>query len=266
MRRMGGLRKKLPLTFAAYAVCAASLAGVPLTSGFLSKDALIAESLRWAGAQGSGLAYILPGAAFASAALTAAYLTRQLALVFFGNFRGHRDGDAKAFAHAHEPPVSMKIPVFVLAVLSLGWVAWLNPFGAGEVPLWVELGAGLALLGGAAGAWLNRNRAAQPVPTLDAFYENIFVKNTLRLSEATGWFDRRVVDRTVDGLGVLGVILAHVVAWLDRHVVDGLVNGTAWLAGRFGQLTRSLQAGKAQGYVVVAVLGLLLLVGWMLTS
>jgi len=260
MRRMGGLRKTLPLTFTAYAVCAAALAGVPLTSGFLSKDALIAESFRWAGAQANGLAYVLPGAALASSALTAAYLTRQVALVFFGEFRGN----AETLVQAHEPPVSMRLPVLVLAALSLGWVAWLNPFGSGEVPLWVELGAGLALLGGAAGAWLNRNKSPQPVPTLDVFYEKRFVNPTLRLSAAAAWLDRRVVDRAVDGLGVLGVVLAHVVAWLDRYLVDGLVNGAAWGAGRFGRLTRSVQAGRAQGYVVVAVLGLLLLVGWVL--
>ena len=260
MRRMGGLRKKLPLTFVAYAVCAAALAGVPLTSGFLSKDALIAGSFRWAGEQPNGLAYLLPGAALASAALTAAYLTRQMALVFFGEFRSAPD----AYAHAHEPPLSMRLPVLVLAALSLGWVAWLNPFATNEVPLWVELGAGLALLGGAAGAWLNRHRAAQSMPTLDFFYDKIFVKNTLRLGDASAWLDRRVVDRVVDGLGVLGVVLAHVVAWLDRYLVDGLVNGAAWGAGRFGRLTQSVQSGRAQGYVVAAVLGLLLLVGWVL--
>ena len=260
MRRMGGLRQKLPLTFATYAVCAAALAGVPLTSGFLSKDALIAESFRWAAGQASGLAYILPGAALASAALTAAYLTRQLALVFFGEFRG----SSETLANAHEPPLSMRLPVLVLAVLSLGWVVWLNPFAVGEVPLWVEIAAGLALVGGVAGAWLNRNRATQTVPTLDFFYEKLFVKPTLRFSDATAWFDRRVVDRAVDWLGILGVVLAHVVAWLDKHLVDGLVNGAAWGAGRFGQLTRSVQAGRVQGYVVVALLGLLLLVGWAL--
>jgi NADH-quinone oxidoreductase subunit L len=61
-------------------------------------------------------------------------------------------------------------------------------------------------------------------------------------------------------------VLAPVVAWLDKHLVDGLVNGAAWGAGRFGRLTRSLQAGRVQGYVVAAVLGLLLLVGWALMS
>jgi NADH-quinone oxidoreductase subunit L len=262
MRHMGGLRKKLPLTFAAYAVCAAALAGVPLTSGFLSKDALIAESFRWASEQANGLAYVLPASALASAALTAAYLTRQVSLVFFGEFRG----EPNTFAHVHEPPLSMRVPVLLLAALSLGWVVWLNPFAVGEVPLWVEIGAALALLGGAAGAWLNRNKATPLVPTLDVFYDNIFVKTTLRLGAATAWFDRRVVDRLVDGLGIFGVVLAHVVAWIDKYFVDGLVNGAAWLAGRFGQLTRSVQAGRVQGYVVAAVLGLLLLVGWVLAG
>ncbi len=260
MRQMGGLRKSLPLTFVGYAVCAASLAGVPLTSGFLSKDALIAGSFRWAQGQTNSLAWGVPGAALASAALTAAYLTRQGWLVFFGEFRRNVD----TLAPVHEPPISMKIPVLVLAALSLGWLVWLNPFMAEEVSVWVEIGAGLALLSGAAGAWVSRHRVTPKVSTLDAVYDRFFVRNTLKITAFSYNFDRRVVDRAVELLGVAGVFLAHVVAGFDRFFVDGFVNGAARGAGLFGQLTRRIQGGRVQGYVVAALVGLLLLVGWVL--
>ncbi|MBC7893575.1 MAG: NADH-quinone oxidoreductase subunit L [Sphingobacteriaceae bacterium] len=260
MARMGGLRKKLPLTFAAYAVCAAALAGVPLTSGFFSKDALVSAAFSWAATQANPLAWLIPAAALGSAALTAAYLTRQAALVFFGKFRG----SAETLNHAQEPPPSMGLPVMLLAVFSLGWVVWLNPFAVDEVPLWVEIGAGIATLSGVAGAWFRRSRAAIPLSTLDVFYEKIATNPVLRLSALARQTDRRVVDRAVDAFGVAGVVAAHVIGWLDRVGVDGLVNLAARLAGTIGQLTRRSQGGQVQGYVVAALLGLGLVLGWLL--
>ncbi|MCY7352057.1 MAG: NADH-quinone oxidoreductase subunit L [Cytophagaceae bacterium] len=258
MRRMGGLRHKLPLTFAGYVVCAAALAGLPLTSGFLSKDAIIAAAFGWAGAQANPLGYLVPGAALASVALTAAYLTRQGWLVFFGAYRQK----AVPVEQVHEPPFSMKIPVLVLAMCSLGWVVWVNPFTPGEVPLWIEVGALLAVLGGGVGAYLNRNAEERSLATFDVFYQRFFVNTVLKVSQLSHRFDRRVVDRTVDLFGVISVVFAHVTGWVDRVLIDGVVNGIVRLAGVIGQLTRRLQGGQAQGYVVVAVLGLLLLVGW----
>ncbi len=260
MARMGGLRQKLPLTFAAYAVCAAALAGVPLTSGFFSKDALVAAAFRWAETGTNPLAWFIPAAALGSAALTAAYLTRQAGLVFFGKFRG----SAETLSHVHEPPFSMGLPVALLAVFSLGWVVWLNPFAVGEVPMWVEIGAGLATVGGVAGAWFTRSRAASSVPTLDSFYEKIATTPVLRLSALARQTDRRAVDRAVNAVGVAGVVTAHVVGWFDRVGVDGLVNLAARLAGTLGQLTRRSQGGQVQGYVVAALLGLGLVLGWLL--
>ena len=262
MRRMGGLRRKLPLTFTGYVGCAAALVGLPLTSGFLSKDAIIAAAFQWAGAQTNPLGYLVPGAALASTALTAAYLTRQGWLVFFGSYRQI----VVPVERVHESSFPMRLPVLLLAVFSLGWVAWLNPFAPGEVPVWVEVGAALAVLGGATAAYLNRDAETRSLATFDGFYQKIIIHNLMKVSKFSHYFDQRIVDRGVDLLGVGSVVLAHVARWLDRTLVDGLVNSMVRLAGVVGQLARRLQAGQAQGYVVVALLGLLLLVGWVLWS
>jgi NADH-quinone oxidoreductase subunit L len=95
MRLMGGLRRKLPVTFACYTLCGLALAGLPLFSGFLSKDAVLAATLDWAAGTGNGAAGVVPLLGFGSALLTAVYVGRQLLLVFAGPSRlgtGRRTG------------------------------------------------------------------------------------------------------------------------------------------------------------------------------
>ena len=133
MRFMGGLKYKMPVTYATYLVAMLALSGLPLFSGFLSKDAILAGAWGWADVSSSSagiLVYLVPLLGFASAFMTAMYMGRQLFLVFYGKNRLLLY-DQKAAAVWHElkeVPFSMQLPLLLLAMLSLGPFFSLNPF------------------------------------------------------------------------------------------------------------------------------------------
>src|SRR5207245_214289 len=115
LRHMGGLRKKIPITFWTLMAAAIAISGVPYTSGFFSKDAILlaayhrAPWVYWIGTITAGM--------------TAFYVFRAMFLTFFGEYRGHE--------HPHESPPAMTIPLAVLALLSLmgGFI---------KIPVWLE--------------------------------------------------------------------------------------------------------------------------------
>src|SRR5690606_24530010 len=91
MRYMGGLRKKMPVTFVAFCISGASLIGLPFFSGFLSKDALLTGAWAWAEAiSGTSISvgYLVPDLAFITVLMTATYMTRQFIMLFVSDFRG----------------------------------------------------------------------------------------------------------------------------------------------------------------------------------
>jgi NADH-quinone oxidoreductase subunit L len=125
MRRMGGLRRRMPVTFGCYVIVAAALAGIPLFSGFLSKDALLMEAYFWAQA-GSDWRMLVPLFAFATTPMTAFYIGRQIFMIFFGSWRGAR----AIRPNIREVPGLMQLPLILLAVLSIGFVFSLQPLDA----------------------------------------------------------------------------------------------------------------------------------------
>lgn len=281
MRRMGGLRKAMPLTFAGWAVCAAALAGLPLFSGFLSKETILTGAFAWADRQG-GLAYLIPVLAVLSSGLTACYMARQGRLVFFGE---PRPSDDSQHGPAHESSPLLTVPILLLAALSLGFVFAGNPFSAGhswffrvfpppgepEEHLWIAV---LSVTVAALGLWIgwrmpivsqstSLSRLSEHNWYLDGFYKRFLVRPAVQFSRFSYGFDQRVIDRLVDLTGMGNVVLAHMIGWIDRNIVDGLVNGASWLAHRLGSLTRSVQNGRVQSYIASAVIGLLLIL-WFL--
>ncbi|MGM9507618.1 NADH-quinone oxidoreductase subunit L [Larkinella sp. GY13] len=277
MRQMGGLRKAMPLTFIGWAVCAAALAGIPFFSGFLSKETILTGAFDWAGAQG-GLAYVIPILAILSSGLTACYMARQGRLVFFGDARNPEN-------RAHESDRLLTVPVLMLAVLSIGFVFAGNPFSAEQSwffhlfpaldnhggHLWIAL---LSISVVAVGLWLgwrmpvltkstSLSRLSEHNWYLDGFYKRLIVRPFVRLAYLSYGFDRRVIDKLVDFIGIGTVVLAHMIGWADRMIVDGLVNGASWLTHRLGNLTRSVQNGRVQSYIASAVVGLLVIL-WFL--
>ena len=132
MRHMGGLLRLMPKTALAFLLAAAALAGLPFTSGFLSKDAILSASLAWGNTQG-GAHLIVPALAFFSVALTAWYVCRMVLLTFFGEFRG---GEKQGL---REVPLQMWLPVGILAAGSLFFLFSINPLDASEGWLQKEL-------------------------------------------------------------------------------------------------------------------------------
>jgi len=135
VRKMGGLRKFMPVTFAVYAIGMLALAGFPLFfSGFWSKDEILHHAQHWS------VSHVPFYFGCAGALLTAFYMTRQVALVFFGRYRGHKEssGEDQAASHdshsshdhtPHESPAVMTVPLIILAVFAvllgvIGTPAW----------------------------------------------------------------------------------------------------------------------------------------------
>jgi NADH-quinone oxidoreductase subunit L len=144
IRNMGGLRKSMPFTFYSYLLATAALAGIPLTSGFLSKDAILSVSWAWAqtmSANGNLVYFIVPVTGFVVVVLTAYYMTRHMWFMFFGNFRTSFDVTQIRFSSKLETERVMLIPVVLLATLSLGIFFSLNPLSFSGS--WVVNGIGL---------------------------------------------------------------------------------------------------------------------------
>ena len=133
MRYMGGLRKQLPFVFVSYILSSAALVGVPFFSGFLSKDAILVNSLAWASihaSQGNYLVYLIPTLGFVSIVFTAIYAGRQILLVFFGDFRLAQllKVDFSVEALIEQANLKNKIPLAILSLLSFAFVFSYNPF------------------------------------------------------------------------------------------------------------------------------------------
>ncbi len=129
MRNMGGLKKYMPITFWTFLLATIALSGVPLTSGFLSKDAILGGTLAYAQLNPGNWLLVFFG--FGAAILTAFYMFRLIFLTFFGKYRMGEEAEK----HLHEAPANMTIPVGTMAVLSI-FFFWtmptLNPGDAGN--------------------------------------------------------------------------------------------------------------------------------------
>jgi NADH-quinone oxidoreductase subunit L len=294
MRRMGGLRTKLPTTYWTFVVGAAAISGAPLLSGFFSKDRILAAAF-----ERSALLWVV---ALLTAGLTACYMFRAVFLTFHGPFRGTPEQEH----HLHESPPGMTVPLRVLAVGAVlaGWVgiplAGLDLFGrflapirahvgehaehAASLPL--ELALAAASVAVAAGGFLlarrvfggNRGLAggrawAARFPAVhrllvnkywvDEAYEASVVAGTWASARGLAAFDSRFIDGVlVNGSRHLTVAISLLSGFFDKYFVDGAVNlvGTALRAG--SRKFRALQTGLVSQYGLVLVLGLAVLLGF----
>lgn len=131
IRNMGGLRKLLPLTFYTYLPATAALIGLPLFSGFLSKDAILSGAWAWAGlhsTQGQLAYYVVPLAGFASVMLTGFYMARHCFYIFFGKPRLAVEPDTFREGTGKEASGLLLYPVLLLSILSLAFFFSKNPF------------------------------------------------------------------------------------------------------------------------------------------
>lgn len=279
MRLMGGLRKRLPFTFVCYVICSLALAGIPFFSGFLSKDSILVQVIFQANQHQSIVLHSISIVFFVGILLSAFYMTRQVWMIFFGEFRNEQVN----LHNIHEGSWKITFPIGLLAILSIGFIFTSNPLNAESTWFWEfmkptslensaenhwipYLSTILATIGITLG-YLTRNKVFTfQIPTLDNTYQTLIVNPTLKAAEHLQVFDKSVVDSLVNSLANLQVILAHIIAWFDAKIVDGIPNGAAFSAGVIGRVTRSVQAGKIQLYVAMSFLGLIALVIFIIYS
>lgn len=121
MRNMGGLLKKMPITGWTFIIATLAISGIPLMSGFMSKDEILAGATAYSSLQG-GIAMVLPWFGFGVAMMTAFYMWRQVFMTFFGKPR-----KPEIYEHIHESPKAMVVPLIILASLSFWFWYGANP-------------------------------------------------------------------------------------------------------------------------------------------
>ncbi|AOP45156.1 NADH-quinone oxidoreductase subunit L [Streptomyces lydicus] len=256
MRKYGGLRTYMPVTFLTFGLGYLAIIGFPGLSGFFSKDKIIEAAFAKGGTEG----WILGGAALLGAAVTAFYMTRVMLMTFFGEKRW----DPKE-THPHESPKVMTLPMIVLAVGSVfagglfsineSFVTWLEPvtsFAHGHSPVsatTVTASTVVVLLLGVGTAWLMYGR--KPVPALAP--RGSLLTRAARRDLLQDDFNDLVFVRG-------GTHLTTTLVQLDRSLVDGAVNGTAASMGGLSGLLRRLQTGFVRSYAVQMLGGAAVLV------
>jgi NADH-quinone oxidoreductase subunit L len=247
VRRMGGLRSDMPLTFVTYAIGMLALCGFPLLfSGFWSKDGILEAAQHWSVAKAPFYMLVF------GALLTAFYMTRQVGYVFFGYWRGHKP--------AHESPAVMTVPLAILAffAMALGVIGtpawpWFRAFldgralafhmdGFAEPGLIALMGGSTAVvfLGLGLGWWLYGGQAPKPEQP-DVLEKAVPVPWV--------WLHNRLYVDEFYGVTVIAFYewWGRVADWLDRRVWGGAVTGVAWLFRGWAQLNRFLDTNWVDG-------------------
>ncbi|MFF4506317.1 NADH-quinone oxidoreductase subunit L [Streptomyces sp. NPDC001401] len=250
MRKYGGLRKYMPVTFITFGLGYLAIIGFPGLSGFFSKDKIIEAAFAKGGTEG----WILGGAALLGAAITAFYMTRVMLMTFFGEKRWQPDEHGHE-PHPHESPKVMTIPMIVLAVgsvfagafFSIGdrFLHWLEPVtghSEGDSPLSAAAVTGatmVCLLIGVGIAYAQYGR--RPVPSVAP--RGSLLTRAARRDLLQDDFNHVVLVRG-------GEHLTRSLVYVDHTLVDGVVNGTAASVGGLSGRMRKLQNGFARSYAV----------------
>ncbi|HBQ20703.1 MAG: hypothetical protein A2Z91_07065 [Deltaproteobacteria bacterium GWA2_38_16] len=271
LREMGGLRKKMPITFVTMLIATLAISGVPLFSGFVSKDMILGGTLSFVSNHPNH--FLIPIFGFSAAALTAFYMFRLIFMTFFGTAR-----DSKKFEHAHESPFNMTLPLIILSLSSFAIVFtplhfWIEQE---EIPENIHhLATVLSLFVAGSGILLsylmymkkvlNPDTLAQRFKYIyntlihlywiDELYEWAILNNVVRLNNLLAHFDNRVIDQVmVDGWAPVTIQTSRGSGNFDNRVIDELlVDGTGQMVGASGKQTVKIQTGKVQQYILVGL-------------
>ncbi len=259
IKYMGGLRKKLPITYFTFLIGVLAISGFPFTSGFVSKDEILLAVYH------HNKAYFWV-AAFA-AVLTAIYMFRLLMLTFMGSFRGTDEQKH----HLHESPWQMTMPLVILAILSLvgGFVQLPHLFGGHDflneflakanVPALIVEDPGMefreyTLFGGTCLGLIIIFFATRKLFAVDAFSgEYGGFKKVL----ANKWYIDELYDAII--IRPLGALSNMLDRFAERMGIDGIVNGVGKLVRWGSDRVRLLQTGQVGFYIFVMVIGMTLL-------
>jgi NADH-quinone oxidoreductase subunit L len=270
MRKMGGLKNYLPITYWTYVAATLAIAGAPLTAGFFSKDLILWQAYN--SAQGS-LGLWLVG--WLTAGLTAVYMFRQLFMVFHGDCRA----DGRVRARIHESPPIMTFPLIVLAAGSVfaGWLGAPEYLWGSRWDRWLRaiFPAGLDAHGSRAEE-ITLMALTVAIATAGFLLAYAFYgrggKAADRVASVAGGalyglsLNKYYIDELYDFLIVRPFTSAS--RWLaqvfDPDVIDGLVNGVAKGMRGFSLIWREIQTGNVQHYLVGFLMGTLALLAYFL--
>lgn len=245
MYDMGGLRKYMPITHITFLIACLTIAGVPPLSGFFSKDEILVAA--------HNHNIILFWVEWAVAGLTAFYMFRLYFNVFWGKERHYHHTP-------HESPLVMTIPLMILAVASIfsGFLPFHDMVTSDKAGFETEMHMGIAIPSVAVGL----------LGILVAFL--FYKKETAipdKISTALGGFYKTVYNKFYfDEIYLFvthKVIFNHIsrpIAWFDRNVVDATMNGIAWITNYASVRIKGLQSGQVQQYALVFVSGAVMLV------
>lgn len=293
MRNMGGLRKKMPVTFYTMLIATLAIIGFPGFSGFFSKDEILWKTFSSTSFGASGLNFLLWLIGALAAALTAFYMFRLIFMTFFNESRASKEVQH----HIHEAPKSMTVPLVILAVLSIvgGYIGVPASLGGSNlVEHFLDPVMGLGpdkLLQGAGGAAFAMHAAAETVmhPSFAVEYGLMAItilivfcgilaayvmymrKRTLPQALATAaplsyrvllnkWF----IDELYEKVFIRPLHSFSLFLWkgVDVVVIDGLVNATARFFMKCGTSIRAAQTGYVQRYAVTFLAGAFVLVAY----
>jgi NADH-quinone oxidoreductase subunit L len=289
MRKMGALRKKIPITFWTFFVATLAIAGIPGLSGFFSKDEIL-----WQAFSSSHGHFFLWLVAAIAAGMTAFYMFRALFMTFFGESRV----DHEVAHHIHESPKIMTVPLMVLALLSviggyigvphvLGGANHIHEFlapvlGGGAEP--AKAHAGISIL---SQAWASGGETGGHSAALEFFMMAVsviialigigiaylfYVKNPALpklLAEKQKAlyqlvFNKYYIDELYEVLFINSLKRLGTGLWrgFDEFVIDGTVNGIAYFFGWLSSVVRKVQTGVVQNYAFSMVVGGVVIAGY----
>jgi NADH-quinone oxidoreductase subunit L len=290
MFNMGGLRRKMPVTFITFLIGGLALSGFPLvTAGFWSKDEILSEAFAFA-----PLVFITLAIA---ALLTAFYTMRQITLTFLGEPR------TESAHHAVESKLTMTVPLAILAVFAVGF-GWLGihegfPLLGGLIPNFIHEFVGgtllehpetlpfsfvplltslvVALGGLALGWWVYRSYKAgalDPVEKalgpgisrllknkyyIDEIYQVVFIRPAEWLAEVftSRWMDRVVIDGILHWFAYISGIIGNFLRnFIDKPIVNGSGDFVGESTKKLGSVFRTIQTGRVQQYMILALVSL----------
>jgi len=289
IRNMGGLRKKFPFTFIVAVIGGLALVGLPLTSGFLSKDSILIQAFEWSDGRNVFLK-LIPVLALITTWLTAFYVARMMVKVFFGNLR-LAETNPGVQLHIGDGTWLYKLPLALLAVCCLFPFFSANPLVYSRS--WLFTGLSNAARPGSVNIYhalvpvgvnilnllimyyvymIYTGRRANPFPQTGVFfnlsnkewyfddiYHQFIIKPIMSLSLSSFWFDRRIIDGFIEVLAKAGLLLSKVAAWSDRYVINGFLNLLVAIVRATGNFVRRFQGGKVQ-YYLFSMLAIVLII------
>jgi NADH-quinone oxidoreductase subunit L len=257
IRKMGGLKSKLPITHITFLIGCIAIAGVPPFSGFFSKDEILAAAF-----EKNKIYWVL---GLVGAAMTAFYMFRLYATTFLGKFRGSNEQEA----HLHESPLAMTLPLIVLAILSalggaigiphiMGGNHWLTGQLSSIVSTpqeahlavsteWILMGVSVAIAAIALVIALSRyskQTDEEPSSAIGKFFYHKW------------YIDELYQKAIIEPLNKFALFLKE---FIEKKVIDGAVNGTGKLVQFSARKVRLIQNGQAGYYILFMVLGIITL-------